>query len=382
MYIAAPQIFDGEYFHIGMALHVEGDSVCDILPADEVPAGEECLTFENGTLAPGLIDLQVNGGGGVLLNESPCTDSISTIVAAHRQCGTTSLMPTLISDTSDTARLAVTAVSQMIEKGESAVLGIHLEGPFFNPHKRGIHSQTMLRGMDEDDIAWIETLSPLKVLLTLAPETCKPEHITRLSAAGIRICAGHTDASFEEMLAAFDGGVVGVTHLYNAMGALQSRAPGAVGAALLHPDSWAGIIADGHHVHPAAIALAHRMKPSGKLILVSDSMSTVGSPQQSFTLNGRTIRLEQGKLTDSEGTLAGSAISLLEAVQYAHEVVGLALDECLRMASLYPAACLALEDRLGKLAPGYRADLMLFDDDYTVTDTWLAGEHQSHTNSL
>jgi N-acetylglucosamine-6-phosphate deacetylase len=300
------------------------------------------------------------------------------MTAGHRRAGTTSLLPTLISDTPETQRAAVTAVAAARKRGNHGVLGVHVEGPFFALAKRGTHKAAMIRPLAEDDLDWLTDLRDMAVLLTLAPEHLAPGQLRRLCDAGIRVFAGHSDASYEQVGTALAEGLHGFTHLFNAMSPLTARAPGVVGAALDDPHSWVGIIADGHHVHPASIRIAQRAKPRGKLLLVSDAMATVGSDDDSFEIYGERITLRDGKLVNAEGALAGSAIGLNNAVHYTHTVVGLPLAECLRMASLYPAACLGLDDKLGRVAPDYRADLVLFDDCLRVSDTWVAGSHQAH----
>lgn len=378
LYLLPGRLFDGEYFHVGMAVAIEDGEVAALCQASEIPAGSDIRRLDGGTLAPGFIDLQVNGGGGVLLNNTPDVDTVNRMSAGHRRAGTTGLMPTLISDSPEVQRAGVAAVRAARAAGNSGVLGVHIEGPFFEPARRGTHKAEMIRSMEQADLDWLTSLDDLPVMLTLAPERCAPGQIRQLAEAGLRVCAGHTDASYEQVRAAIAEGLAGFTHLFNAMSPLAARAPGTVGAALDDPDTWVGLIADGHHVHPASIRIAHRAKAAGKLLLVSDAMSTVGSDDDSFEIYGERIQLRDGKLVNAEGALAGSAIGLIDAVRYAHREVGLPLDECLRMASLYPAEFLGVDACLGRIAPGYRADLVLFDEDFQVCDTWVAGAHASH----
>jgi N-acetylglucosamine-6-phosphate deacetylase len=377
-YILAPRLFDGERFYDQVAVALDGERIIGLRPAAELPGNAALQAFEHGTLAPGFIDIQVNGGGGVLLNNDPSMETVERMAAGHRRAGTTGLLPTLISDTPETQRAAVAAVVEARARGNRGVLGVHIEGPFFEPARRGTHRADMIRGLTDDDLAWLTGLKDLPVLLTLAPERLAPGQLRCLADAGIRVFAGHTDASYEQISAALAEGLHGFTHLFNAMSPLTGRAPGTVGAALDHPDCWAGIIADGHHVHPASIRIAQCAKPRGKLLLVSDAMATVGSDDDSFEIYGERIALRDGKLVNAEGALAGSAIGLNDAVRYTHTVVGLPLNESLRMASLYPAACLGLDNELGRIAPDHRADLVLFDDNLRVHGTWVAGEHQAH----
>ena len=376
--ISAPSIFDGTHFLQDHCVIVRDETVERLVPLAQCPDEADVVALASGTLAPGLIDLQVNGGGDLMFNDQPCEETLLIMLGAHRANGTTAMMPTLISDTRATQERAVAAVRAARAGGNTGILGIHLEGPHFDLARRGAHRADMIRPATAGDIAWLCSLTDLAVIVTLAPEHAGAGQIRQLSASGIHVCAGHTNASHARMIAAIAEGLEGVTHLFNAMSPLTGREPGTVGAALAENALWAGIIADGHHVHPASIRLARRAKPAGRLILVSDAMATVGGTSKHFSLYGEQISVEDGKLVNAEGVLAGSAIGMIDAVRYAAGPVGIPLEECLRMASLYPAAILGLDDRLGRIASGYRADLVHFDDDLTVHNTWLAGSHQRH----
>jgi len=375
--ISAPRIFDGERFLDAHCVLVRDGLVTDVVPIAGRPGDLEHIALEDGTLAPGLVDLQVNGGGDALFNGSPDIDTLRTIARAHRARGTTALLPTLVSDTRQVQEAGLDAVAAARAAGEQGVLGIHFEGPWFAPARRGAHSAGKLRGMAAEDVDWLCSLTDFPVLLTLAPETVASEDIARLATAGLYVCAGHTEATFEDIAGAASAGLCGVTHLYNAMSQLAGREPGTVGAALALDDLWAGIIADGHHVHPGALRLAHAAKPAGTLLLVSDAMATVGGTRGSFTLYDEVIEERGGRLVNAAGVLAGSAIALLDAVRYAHREAGLPLKDCLRMASRYPAAAIGLGDTLGRLAPGYRADMLHFSAEFSVYNTWVAGRRES-----
>lgn len=376
---AAPAIFDGDQWHRQHALVIRGDRIEGVVPLAQLPPDMALTRIEDRSLAPGLIDVQVNGGGGLMLNNAPSPESVATIVAAHRQYGTTGLAPTVISDTAATMQDAAEAVATARAGGESGVLALHIEGPHFAMEKRGTHHPKMIRPISEQDLAWLESLNHLPVMLTVAPEHMPAGYIRQLADAGILVCAGHTNADYAQIQQAREEGLRGFTHLFNAMSQQSARAPGTVGAALDADDTWAGIIADGHHVHPATIRSAQRAKAPGTLMLVSDAMATVGG-RDSFEIYGQTIAVQDGALRNAEGKLAGSAISLIDAVRYCHKVVGLPLAECLRMASHYPAAFLKLEHELGRLQSGYRADFFAFDADFTVSETWVAGQHRNHTS--
>jgi N-acetylglucosamine-6-phosphate deacetylase len=377
--ISTPRVFDGEQFLSDYCVIIRQGVVAQLLPSSACPADLTTIELETGVLAPGFIDLQVNGGGDLLFNNAPTQATLDIMLGAHRCRGTTAIVPTLLSDTREQQERAVAVVRSAMATGTGGILGIHLEGPFFEPARRGAHSASMLRRPSEEDIDWLASLRDLRVIVTLAPEQCEPGQIERLADSGIILCAGHTEARWEQIDDAAAHGLQGVTHLYNAMSTLSARAPGAVGAALADDRLWAGIIADGHHIHPVNIRLAHRAKPPGRLVLVSDAMATVGGELGEFALYGETIRESAGRLVNADGALAGSAIGLIDAVRYCVETVGLELAECLRMASYYPAAILGLEDRLGRIAPGYRADLVHFlDQTYSVHNTWVGGRRSRH----
>jgi N-acetylglucosamine-6-phosphate deacetylase len=376
-------LFDGERFLEDHCVVVRGGRVVQVQPAAQRPPGANCTALAAGILAPGLIDLQVNGGGGVMLNNAPRRETIEKMSAAHLAFGTTTMLPTLLSDTREVQQAAVDAVREARAAGHRGIAGIHLEGPFFGPARRGAHRAQLVRAPQARDIDWLCKLRDLRVIVTLAPERVEPGDIRRLADSGLLVCAGHSDATYREVRAAADAGLHGVTHLFNAMSPLAAREPGMVGAALDDDTLWLGIIADGHHVHPACIRLACRAKPTGKVVLVSDAMATVGSERPGragpgFELYGERIVERGGRLANAAGVLAGSAIGMIDAVRYASCEVGLPLGESLRMASLYPAAVLGLQKTLGRIAPGQRADFVHFDGDFRVRNTWVAGVHRAH----
>ena len=379
--ISAPTVFDGGRLLPNHCVVVLGDAITQLLPTAQCPAGLDVITLEHGILAPGFIDLQVNGGGDLMLNNAPERATVNAMHSAHRALGTTSMLPTVMSDTREVQQAAVNAVRAARTAGNPGIAGIHIEGPFFAPARRGAHNAAMSRPAENRDIDWLCALEDLRVIVTLAPEHVSPDQIERLARSGVHVCAGHTDASYQQIRDASARGLRGITHLYNAMRPLSARDPGTVGAALDDDSLWAGIIADGHHVHPANIRLAHAAKPGGKLVLVSDAMATAGGKRPSFDLYGENIREHNGCLINADGALAGSTIGLIDAVRYAHLGAGIPLEECLRMASLYPAAVLKLDGTLGHIASGCRADLVHFNEDFMVCNTWLAGQRQSHNHS-
>lgn len=376
------RIFTGDHFLDNHSVIIHKDRIENIIPTTEVSADIFKIDLNGGVLAPGFIDLQVNGGGGKFFTNTPNLSAINNILDAHRSKGTTSLLPTLISEGVAPHQAGVTAVKTAIAAGFKGVLGIHIEGPFFSAEKRGAHAEKFIREITKADIDWLKTINThdLKFLLTLAPETIPQGIIHQLSQSGILVFAGHTNATYEQTLTALGEGLHGFTHLYNAMRPTTARDPGVVGAALENNHSWCGIILDGHHVHPAVARAACRLKKD-KLFLVSDAMATVGSKDKSFLLYDENIAEIAGaspKLVTQQGKLAGSAIGLIDAVRYATVDVGLELAKSLRMASLYPACCLQLDHQLGKIQPGYRADLVHFTENFGVTSTWVAGDWQVH----
>jgi len=333
--------------------------------------------LHGGLLLPGFVDTQVNGGGGVLFNDNPTVEGIRIIGAAHRRFGTTGFLPTLISDDLDVVATAIDAVRAAIEARVPGVLGIHIEGPFLSEARKGVHDASRFRGLDDGIVALLSSLKVGKTLVTLAPEVATPRTLARLSAAGVILSAGHTDATFADIESARAHGLTGFTHLFNAMSPLTGREPGTVGAALYDPESWCGIIVDGRHVHPVVLRIALRCKRLDRFMLVTDAMATVGTTLTTFDLQGRTIRVRDGACVDEQGTLAGTALDMARVVANAVSLLGLAPADAIAMASTYPARFLGLGDVLGRIAPGYRANLVLTDDALVVKDTWIDGERSS-----
>jgi N-acetylglucosamine-6-phosphate deacetylase len=345
-----------------------------VMHDDEVDAGDATVRDLNGQLLlPGFIDIQVNGGGGVLFNDAPGVEAIRAIGEAHRKFGTTGFLPTLISGDLEAVAAAIAATDEAIAAGVPGVLGIHLEGPFLNKAKKGVHDPAKFRVLDSDAIILLSSLKRGKTLVTLAPETTSPELIAELVNAGVIVAAGHTNGSYDEVRAALDAGLNGFTHLFNAMSPLTSREPGVVGAALDDDSSWCGLIADGHHVHPASLRIAIASKPRGRSLLVTDAMSSVGAVNKSFEFNGQLIDVSNGVCVTADGTLAGSDLDMATAVRNATTMLRVELAEAARMASEYPAAALGLEGELGRIKAGYRANLVLADLELDVSNTWIDG---------
>ncbi len=368
------RLLTGEGIVSGQVLLLSGPRIEALAqPQDPRCSDAVIVDLQGQLLLPGFIDVQVNGGGGVLFNDDPSPESIHAIGAAHRRFGTTGFLPTLISDDLDTIGRAITAVQSCLDAGLPGVLGIHIEGPFLNSARRGVHDARHLRVLDASVLSLLCRLRAGRTMLTLAPEMTTPEIIAKLAAKGLLVSAGHSEASFAETTAAIAHGLRGFTHLFNAMARLDAREPGIVGAALYDADTWCGIIVDGHHVDPIMLKLALRCKRHERFMLVSDAMPTVGSSKSTFVLQGRTIRVVDGICRDENGTLAGTALDMATAVRNAVSLLGLDIAEAARMASEYPAEFLGLGHELGRIAPGYRANLVLMDDECHVHKTWIEG---------
>lgn len=373
--LAADRIFDGEAWHENTALVIRDRMVETLQPRGALPAGLRTVQA-GGMLVPGFVDLQVNGGGGAMLNDRPDADTIATICRAHAPFGTTALLPTLITDRPEITAAAIEAGAEAARRGVPGFIGLHLEGPHLAASRKGAHDPALIRPMqDADQALLIEARGRLPVLLvTVAPESVAPERIAALTAAGIVVSLGHTDAGFRTARACIEAGASMATHLFNAMSQIGSREPGVAGAALEHGAVWAGLIADGFHVDPATMGLALRAKRGpARIFLVTDAMATIGSDITSFALNGRTIHRSGGRLTLEDGTLAGADLDMISAVRFVHRTVGLELAEALRMASLYPAMAMGIEGRHGRIACGARADVVGLSPGLDILSVWIEG---------
>ncbi len=362
----------------GMAVEIADGRIAALTPADRLPSGLPRRELGGGLLLPGFIDTQVNGGGGVLFNDAPTPDTIRRIGEAHRRFGTTGFLPTLISDDLAVVERALAAMAAARAAGMPGVLGAHIEGPFLSHERHGIHRPEHFRPLDDAAVALLGRDWNGRVLATLAPEMVEEDAVRRLAAAGVVLAAGHTDASYARMRAGFAAGFTGITHLFNAMSPLASRAPGVVGAAL-EGDAWCGIIVDGAHVDPAVLRLALRCHPIDRFMLVSDAMPCVGGDRHGFMLQGKPIRVRDGACYDAEGRLAGSDLDMASAVRNAVRMLGVDLAAASVMASGAPAAFLGLAHETGRIAPGLRADLVLLDDDLFVREAWIGGQGDAAT---
>jgi N-acetylglucosamine-6-phosphate deacetylase len=371
--VAARRLFDGVTLREDSAVVIEGDTITTVLPRPELSAIPCRDLPADAWLAPGFIDIQVNGGGDVLFNDEPTREAIRSIAAAHRKFGTTSLLPTLISDSPEKMAAACHAVEHLVG-AEPSILGIHLEGPFLSPEKPGVHDPRALRQPSTGDLKLLTAPRQGAMLVTLAPERVPPEFIAALAAAGVRVSLGHSMATYAQTKEAMAAGLTSFTHLFNAMRPLDSREPGPIAAALESRQAWFGMIVDGVHVAPSMLRLA--LRGCARPIVVTDAMPPVGGTHSSFRLQGETILVRGDRCVRNDGKLAGAYLTMADAVGNCVKLLGVPLTDALRFASAHPAEMLGLDNRLGKLAPGFRADMVAFEETtIKVLETWVAGSH-------
>ncbi|MGE0279839.1 MAG: N-acetylglucosamine-6-phosphate deacetylase [Rhizobiaceae bacterium] len=375
--IVGADVFDGNRLRRGAAVVVDKGHIVAVVSETEAARRGPVHDCGGGVIAPGFVDLQVNGGGGVLFNNRPTVEALKVIADAHASVGTTSILPTLITDRPDVTEAAIAATISAIEIGVAGIVGLHLEGPHLSPARRGAHQVELIRPMQQSDLdVLVAAAAQLPVLkVTVAPESVSESQIATMAAAGIVVSLGHSDATFEACTAAVAAGASCVTHIFNAMSQLVGRMPGLAGAALQHGRLSAGLIADLIHVHPATIALALRAKQGpGEIFLVTDAMSTVGSDQEWLTLNGRRIERRGNRLTLEDGTLAGAHVDFATSIRNLVGSVGLPLERVLAMATSLPAQVIGMTDRLGHIEPGRQADLVHLDDQGRLAAVWRTGE--------
>ena len=361
-------------FETDVTVLVEAGHIVAVVPGPP-PRDAQVVDLAGQCLVPGFIDTQVNGGGDVLFNDEPTVDGLRRIAAAHRRYGTTGMLPTLISDDVEVMRRAIDATREALAQHVPGVLGVHLEGPYLNAARKGVHDPSKFHTPDAAELDLVASLGKDGVtLVTLAPERFDAATLRALAQRGVVIAAGHTAATYEQLRDGFANGITGITHLFNAMTPMNSREPGAVGAALENPDAWCGLIVDGYHVHDATLRVAIAARPRGKMMLVTDAMPPVGGQREAFSLYGVEMICRDGQCTTADGTLAGSALDMASAVRNSVQRLGLPLEEACRMASQYPAQFIGLGGELGRIAPGYRADLVMLDDALNVQGTWIGGQ--------
>ncbi|AOW83064.1 N-acetylglucosamine-6-phosphate deacetylase [Vibrio mimicus] len=371
------KIYTGNDVLVKHAVIINGDKIETVCPIESLPSDIKVVDLNGANLSPGFIDLQLNGCGGVMFNDEITAKTIDIMHKANLKSGCTSFLPTLITSSDENMRQAIAAAREYQSQYPNQSLGLHLEGPYLNVMKKGIHSVDFIRPSDDSMIDTICANSDVIAKVTLAPENNKPEHIEKLVKAGIVVSIGHTNATYAEARQSFESGITFATHLFNAMTPMVGREPGVVGAIYDTPDVYAGIIADGFHVDYANIRIAHKIKGE-KLVLVTDATAPAGAEMDYFIFVGKKVYYRDGKCVDENGTLGGSALTMIEAVQNTVEHVGIALDEALRMATLYPAKAIGVDDKLGRIKKGMIANLTVFDRDFNVKATVVNGQYEQN----
>ena len=369
------KIYTGSDVLTNHAVVIENDLIKQVCPVSELPDGIEVRDLDGANLSPGFIDLQLNGCGGVMLNDEITAETMQIMHRANLKSGCTSFLPTLITSSDEDMRAVIAAAREYHNQYQNQSLGLHLEGPYLNVAKKGIHSVDHIRKSDSEMIDLICENRDLVAKVTLAPEQNDPEHIERLHKAGVVVSIGHTNATYAEARKGFESGITFATHLFNAMTPMVGREPGVVGAIYDTPEVYAGIIADGFHVDYANIRIAHKIKGE-KLVLVTDATAPAGADMEYFIFVGKKVYYRDGKCVDENGTLGGSALTMIEAVQNTVEHAGIALDEALRMATLYPAQAIGVESKLGRIKKGMVANLAVFDRDFNVKATVVNGQYE------
>ncbi len=369
------KIFTGNEVLTQHAVIIKGGLIDAVCPQSELATDLKTVDLAGANLSPGFIDLQLNGCGGVMFNDDISADTLHTMHMANLQSGCTSFLPTLITSSDQDMNAAIKAAREYQTSHQHHSLGLHLEGPYLNPERKGIHNIDYIRPSTAEMIDTICQNSDVIAKVTLAPEKNDHEHIRRLTDAGILVSIGHTNATYQQARQGFDAGIRFATHLFNAMTPSVGREPGVVGAIYDTQDVYAGIIADGFHVDYANIRIAHKIKGE-KLVLVTDATAPAGANMDYFIFVGKKVYYRNGKCVDENGTLGGSALTMIEAVKNTVEHVGIALDEALRMATLYPAKAIGVDNKLGRIRKGMVANLTAFDRDFNVLKTIVNGQYE------
>ncbi|MBD1571867.1 N-acetylglucosamine-6-phosphate deacetylase [Vibrio sp. S17_S38] len=368
-------IYTGHDMLTQHAVLIAAGKIHSVVKIDELPKDIKTIDLNGDILSPGFIDLQLNGCGGVMFNDKITADTMQIMHLANLKSGCTSFLPTLITSSDEDMKQAIQAERDYQQQFQNQSLGLHLEGPYLNVLKKGIHRPDFIRQSDSNMIDIICDNSDVIAKVTLAPEQNSPEHIRRLRDANIVVSIGHTNATYAEARQGFANGISFATHLFNAMTPMVGREPGVVGAIYDTPEVYAGIIADGFHVDYANIRIAHKVKGE-KLVLVTDATAPAGAEMDYFIFVGKKVYYRDGKCVDENGTLGGSALTMIEAVQNTVEHVGIALDEALRMATLYPARAIGVDNKLGQIKPEMVANLTVFDRNFKVKATIVNGQYE------
>lgn len=371
------RLFDGETFHASLGVVIADGRIQQLCPEHELPFDISTIDCQGQWLAPGFVDTQINGSADILFNQDPTSKSIKHISDTQRVYGTTSFLPTLISPSRELITEAKMAIKEASSGLSNGCVGIHIEGPFLNPEKRGVHPRDQIIAFTDEDVALVASSNPL-TLITVAPEAVTNKQVSELVKTGCIVSLGHSNACYEQAMQALEAGASGFTHLFNAMSPLTSREPGMVGAALSSTSAWCGIILDGHHIHPQSALIAIKCKPQGKVFYVTDAVHASASLQNEHRLLGQKIITQNGKVSTEEGTLAGSSLTMIGAVKNGIDLLELDIDESLKMASRYPAEFLRIDNEIGFIRPGYRANLITLNDDLEVTHSWINGHHLQH----
>ena len=369
------RIFTGRQILDNHAIVISDGKIDSICPNDKLADGIELVDLAGANVSPGFIDLQLNGCGGVMFNDQISAKTLDIMHKANLKSGCTSFLPTFITSSDEEMKQAIEATREYLGHYKHQALGLHLEGPYLNVMKKGIHSPSYIRQSDQTMIDFICQQSDVVVKVTLAPEQNSIEHIRQLTEANILVSIGHSNASYEQANQGFDAGIRFATHLFNAMAPMTGREPGVVGAILDHQEVYAGIIVDGFHVAYPNVRLSHKLKGE-KLVLVTDATAPAGANMDHFIFVGKKVYYRDGKCIDEHGTLGGSALTMIEAVQNCVEHVDISLDEALRMATLYPAQAISVDDKLGAIEPGMIANLAIFDSKFHVTATVVNGQFE------
>ncbi len=372
--LTGARVFDGDAIHAGMAVVIDGPRIVDIITIDKLAGSMARRNLDGGLLAPGFIDVQVNGGGGALLNDDPTVECIRRIAESHRKFGTTGMLPTVITDRPEVLTRAIAAVKAARAEHVPGIMGIHIEGPFLDPARRGAHEARYIREMTEEDVAQIAGADCGIIMLTLAPNRVPAALVKALAEKGVIVSLGHSEASGADATKALGAGARAFTHVYNAMSQMSGREPGMVGTALADLESFCGFIADGYHVHDTALRVAFATKPLSRIMLVTDAMPTAAGGPDHFELQGRSVKRVGGKLLMNDGTLAGSNLVMDEALRYCVERLEVDLEDALRMASLNPASFLKRDHELGRIKRGFLANLVHLDNSLRVLATWIEGK--------
>ncbi|MBV8175586.1 MAG: N-acetylglucosamine-6-phosphate deacetylase [Verrucomicrobia bacterium] len=368
------RLFDGDRVLEDHAVLINGERIERVVSHHECPSGWEVIDVGHSFVTPGFIDLQLNGCGGVLFNDAIAPETLEAMHRTNLKSGTTGFLPTLITTSEENMRRALAVVANYRDQGHGGVLGIHLEGPYINPERRGIHSLAAIGRPSPDMVACVIAHGRrFPVLLTLAPECNDLRTLKELVAGGVIVSCGHSNARYEEALAGFEVGVRAATHLFNAMSPWTGRDPGLVGGILDHKEVAAGIIVDGKHVHYASVKIAKSIKQEN-LFLITDAVTPTGTSMTSFQFAGQTIYVKDGRCVNEDGTLGGALLTMIEAVANCVRCVGIPMPEAIRMAGLYPARVLKRDRDLGRLAMGYIANLAVFDESFRIRGVVDRGE--------